>query len=369
MQHENPIEWQKALMQQEGLDVLISSSPDNVAYTIGFPVPSQQLGLRKRQFAAVVTPVGRDVFLAVRAEVKQAREHARIQDVRTYNEFTETFSHVLADIIKELGAERGRIGIELDFFPVRSFTELVKALPNAQIEDAEALFDRLRMVKTREEIEILKRIGSIVDRAHIEASEMAKPGWTEVEFGSAIRESVLSQGGENIRLVVGSGHRSTWSNCPPTAKRLEVGENIKVDVFAQINGYFSDIARTVVVGNPSDYQREIWNRLVDIHSSVLEMIKPGANTGDIWKKYVEQSERRGVEPAINFLGHGLGLTLHEEPYINPYSDRVLEENMVLAIEEVIHPQGVGFHLEDEVIVTSNGYELISDGRGEMLAIR
>lgn len=369
MRYANPLEWQKAMIREEGYDALISSSPDNVAYTVGYTVPSQQLGIRKRRFAAVVSSDGPDVFLVVNVEFNQAKNTARIRDVRSYNEFTEDPMEMLADTLKEAGLGQGRIGVELDYLPARSFATLKAALPQVRFEDAEKTFDRLRMIKTQKELDTLKRIGGIVDRAHAEAYSAASPGWSELQLADAIRDSVISQGGEGITgLVVGSGFRSTWANCPPSEKVIEEGELVRVDVFAHINGYLSDIARTVAVGEPKEHHRDIWQRLVDAHTTILNMIKPGASTAAIWISFLDKFESLGLEPAIHFVGHGLGLTLHEAPYIDRYTDNVLEEGMVLAIEPVTHADGIGFHIEDEVIVTENGIELISDGRGEIMCI-
>ena len=369
MNYSSPLEWQKAYIRERGLDALVSSSPDNLAYTIGYVMPSLQLGVRKRRFAAVVTPDGPDVLLVVTPEFKQAKSDSRISDVRDYNEFTESATTLLADILRELGVARGRVGIEMDYLPARDYLELRSKLPNTRFEDAESTFDRLRMLKTTEEIARLRHIGGIVHRAHVEASQVTHPGWTEMQFGNAIRDSVRRQGGEGLNnLVVASGYRSTWSNCAPSQKVLETGEVIKVDVFGFDHGYQSDIARTVAVGNPTPFQRDIWARLVEIHSAILQHVRPGASTNALWRLFVDEFAARDLTPSIRFAGHGLGLTLHEEPYISTYSDSLLEENMVLAIEPVTHVNGVGFHIEDEVIVTADGCELISDGRGEMLSI-
>lgn len=369
MHYDNPLAWQKAYIREQGVDALVSSSPDNLAYTIGYVMPSLQLGVRKRRFAAVVTPDGPDVLLVVTPEFKQATSDARIQDVREYNEFTESPMDLLAGILRELGTDSGRVGIEMDFMPARDYLELRKQLPQAVFQDAEPIFDRLRMLKTQEEIHRLRHIGGIVHRAHIEACAAARPGWTEMQFGNAIRDSVRAQGGEGLNnLVVASGYRSTWSNCPPSPKVLETGEVIKVDVFAHDNGYQSDIARTVAVAGPTPFQADIWARLVDIHTAMLDAIRPGASTRALWQLFVDEFAGHGLTPSIRFAGHGLGLTLHEEPYISSYADSTLEEGMVLAIEPVTHVDGMGFHIEDEVIVTADGCELISDGRGEMLTI-
>lgn len=358
-----------AFAREANLDALIAASPENVGYTVGYMVPSQAMPIRKRQFFAVTTSSGRAAFLVVNVEHSEAKTRSRIADVRPYNEFTEDAGQVLAALLRELGVADGRLGIEMDFFPTRTLETLKKELPRAQFVDAERIFDRMRMVKTPEEIERLRRCGKIVDDVHRDVYAHTRAGMTELELASRFVDGVLHRGADYLnKIVIGSGARSVFANCPPTTKPLREGDIMRVDVFASIDGYMSDIARTTVVGKATSEQTRIWQILVDAQTFLLDRIRPGASTAAIWRAYLDFFQTRGLEPAINFVGHGLGLTLHEEPYISRYHDNVLEQGMVLAIEPVFFTPDMGFHLEDEVIVTADGYELISDGRQPLIEL-
>jgi Xaa-Pro aminopeptidase len=360
----------KRFAREAGLDALIAASPENVGYTVGYMVPSQTIAVRKRQFFAVTTPSGRASFLVVNVEHNEAKTRSRIQDVRPYNEFTEDAGKVLASLLRELGVSGGRLGIEMDFFPARTMETITRELPKARFVDAERIFDRMRMVKTPEEIDRLRRCGRIVDEVHAEVYAQAHPGMTELELASRFVDGVLKRGADYLnKIVVGSGARSVFANCPPTTKVLQAGDVMRVDAFASIDGYMSDIARTTVVGKATREHTQIWQTLVDAQNLLLDLIRPGASTGAIWRSFLDFFQARGLEPGINFVGHGLGLTLHEEPYISRYHDSVLEEGMVLAIEPVFFTRDMGFHLEDELIVTAGGYQLISDGRKPLVEIR
>jgi len=333
-------------------------------------IPSQVIPVRKRQFFAVVTEPGQACLLVVNVEYNEAKTRSQLSDIRSYNEFTEDAAQVLAERLREFGLADGRVGIELDFLPARTIRTLEKELPRIAFADAEHIFDSLRMIKTPREIQLLRQCGQIVDGVHKEVFAQARAGMTELELASRYVDGVLRRGADYLnKIVIGSGERSAFANCPPTTRVLREGDVVRVDAFANIDGYMSDIARTAVVGTATKEQKAIWGTLVDAQNVLLELIKPGASTAAIWRNFLEFFQSRNLEPGINFVGHGLGLTLHEEPYISRYHDNLLEEGMVLAIEPVFFSDRMGFHLEDEVVVTAAGCALISDGRGSLSELR
>jgi Xaa-Pro dipeptidase len=361
-------ERQRTVIEDEGLDAILGFSPESVAYSAGFMIPSQYVPIRKRTFCAVVTPQ-QEALVVAPVELNESRSQSRISDIRSYNEFIEDPMQVIANVLTEFGVAKGRIAVEIDFLPGRHWTNLQKYLPDAKIEDGEEVFSRIRSIKTIEEMEHIRKIAEVVDRAHNSLVGVAKEGWSEKQIAFHIMEQILSNGGDGISLlVVGSGERSVYANCPPTERVISDGEIVRVDVFAHRARYMSDIARTYVVGSPSPQQTEIWNKLCDAETALLEWIAPGASTREVMRKFLKLFDEMGLKSAINFVGHSLGLTLHEEPFFNIESDHVVEEGMVFAIEPVVFQGEWGFHLEDEILVTDKGCELLSEGRGELRQI-
>src|SRR5690606_29236160 len=134
---------------------------------------------------------------------------------------------------------------------------------------------------------------------------------------------------------------------------------VRVDVIGTASNYYSDVARTAVVGKATDEQLRTWANMVEARKVALDAMRAGTSTHAMYQRYAEQMERWNLPP-IKFLGHGLGLTLHEEPYIGPYSDIELRPGMVMCLEPLCwYPNRWGVQLEDEVIVTEDGYELIT----------
>jgi Xaa-Pro aminopeptidase len=291
-----------------------------------------------------------------------ARVNAQIKDIRAYNEFTQNPMEFLADAIKELGLERGRIGIEIDYLPALDFMKLKELLPGTAFEDAHSFFAKLRMIKTDQEINKLRLVGLAAEKVHHESFDKLHAGKTELDLAALIVNGLYAEGVDYVlKLVIGAGERCSHANPGPTKNVIKQGDMIRVDIFGSLSGYLSDVARTAVVGNPTAFQKETWKKLIEARALVLDNIRPGIHSQEIYQKFSKKFKEMGLEP-INFVGHGLGLTLHEYPYINKFSDMVLEPGMVLCVEPyyMMVEENMGFQIEDEIIVSEKGYELITN---------
>jgi Xaa-Pro aminopeptidase len=351
----------KEILVNQKIDAVLVGSPDNVTYTAGFEVPSQIVPIsRDRLVFCVVTASGESLMLVPDMEYTLAESNAHVDRVRDYNEFTQDPLHVLSDSLNELGAAQGIIAVEDDFIPEVHLAKLRAHIPNAKLTAAKPIMSDARSVKTAEELTTITRVGKLAERAHYDAARETNTGMSEKDIATHLYRSIFSSGAQRVNhLVVGSGERSGLWNANPTDRILRKGDVIRVDVFAKIDGYQSDVARTWVAGKPSAQDREVWSKLIDARSMLFEQIKPGADTTSIFQSYENFFNKVELDP-VNFVGHGLGITLHEPPYISRYHDDVLVPGMVLAIEPMTIYEGVGYQVEDEIIVTETGYTLITD---------
>lgn len=358
---------QKKAMVAHGLDALIAVAPGSVIYTCGFVIPSLRIqGLQRRLAMTVVTPdENKDALIVVDMESLTAKRRSQwFTDLRVYREFEQEASDVLVDTLKEFGLESGRIGIELDYIPAMDFMEIQKALPNATFMNAGDLFLDLRSVKTKEEIERLKRAGRAADRAHRSVLENARAGMSERDLGFIITQTLMNEGIDDISvLVVASGERNALPNVGPSDRILQPGDIMRIDILSHIDAYCSDVARTYIVGEPTAEQTRMWQIMVDTLKAILDELRPGVTSGHLYKIFADAYRGYGLDP-YKFVGHGLGLSVHEHPWLgrDPRFDRVIEENMVLCIEPFYIGSDAkdGYQLEDEVLVTADGYELITD---------
>lgn len=361
---------QRAAMARYDLDALVAYSKENVAYGAGYTVPSQLLSIRNRQFSVACNRDGRAAMLLSANELMEAQARSTLKDLRPYDEFADDPMGVLAGILKDLGVAEGRIGLEMDAIPADRWEALKKLLPRARWEHGAEAFHFARMVKTPAELDRLRKAARAADMAQAEAHAQVREGMTEQDLYRLLTDRALAHGAEGILMIqVAAAERSTYSNPTPSDRRLKRGEIVKIDVFVTVGGYLSDTGRAIVIGEASALQRQIWARMQETLAAIHATIRPGARTSDLWRVFVEVFKKHGMAPVIRFLGHGLGLSLHEEPFIAAHTDTVLEAGVVFAIEPVYKTgDGMGYHLEDNVIVTSTGVENMTSRFGPDLIV-
>lgn len=359
MEHEVHAKLRKA-MKKAGYDALVALSQDNATYTAGFLVPSQM----SNRFRRVITILAGDSFSAqivVNVEENLARERSRFSDIRSYNQFTQDPADLLADALEEAGVGAGRIAIELDFMPAQDYIRLKERLPKATFVPCKDLYFAARMIKTDEEVKILRKIGELTDRVAGEVLAEIEPGMTEKAVGQIISNKMMEGGCEGgLKYQVGSGVRSGITNCVPTDKKIEKGDVIRIEILGDMQQYRSNVTRTAVLGEPTDEQKKIWDVMIGSREACKAKLKPGLAVPDLYWTYVKHLQQRGIEPTLKFLGHGIGQTIHEEPYITDTRTIVMEPNITFTMEPLyMIPGRMGFHVEDMYLITPNSYEIIT----------
>jgi len=349
------------------LDGLVAFSKENVAYTSGYVMPSQLLGVRNRHFAVALNRDGRAAMLLTANELPEAQTRSEVRDLRPYDEFAGDATTVLAAMLKDLGLSDARVGLEFDAVPVSQWRSLKRALPHLRWASGTEAFDEARRVKTARELELLRRAANIAELAQADVHPLVREGMTELEVSRLIISHALLHGAEAVLMAqVAAGDRASFANPRPSARRLARGDLVKIDVFVAVNGYLSDTGRSVVVGEPTFRQREIWANLHETLVRIEDSVRPGVAAADLWAIYAKAFEEYELVPAMR-LGHGLGLGLQEKPYVTETDTTLLEPGMVLAIEPVCGAgAGVGLHLEDNLIVTSHGAENMTSRFGPAL---
>jgi Xaa-Pro aminopeptidase len=352
-------------MDERGLDALVATSPENVTWASGAAPPSQKT-VRSRLAAAIVPRGGGSELVAIALEGPVVRTQSRLDGLRLYEEFVEDPVLVFADSLRERGLDEGVLGVEETHLSHADFAKLAAALPAARLVRADELFEELRMVKTPSEIDAIRDIGTVAERIAGEVCERFGAGSSEREIANFVAERYAEAGGDGLTmLVVGSGPRSAAVNAPPTDRRLERGDMLRLDIIGTKGRYHSDVARTAVVGEPTEEQQHVYDLLFGVHRRCLDALRPGALTTDVYAIYREAMDEAGLPP-YHFVGHGLGITLHEDPFVNALAEIPLEEGMVLCVEPLTLLEGrFGVQIEDEVLITSDGYEPFTEA-GQLL---
>lgn len=349
----------KVSTREKDFDALVAMSPENVAYSIGCVIPSQFFA-RRRHAISVMPRDGNPALIVADMEEEHAKHYSSFKDIRSYKEFMLDPIELLVEILKEKDLDRGRIGIELNYIPACDFQKLRGMVPKVDFVECAHLFEEKYAIKNENQIRILKKVAAAAEKAIKEGFETIRPGMNEHDLARIMMNRFYSEGGDGIRiLIVGSGERSSYPNVGPSDRVIRKGDLIRIDFLGLSDYFMSDVCRTGIVGTPTEKQRQTWHQLVETKDETLRVLKPGVRAFQIYDAYLKIWTRLGLRP-IRFIGHGLGLSAHERPLLNDFDKLVLQEGMVICIEPLLLVPGIeGYHVEDEVLITRDGYEILT----------
>lgn len=351
----------KNLMNEMNIDAIVAMSLENVFYTTGAYILTQKI-LSKRLAMCIIPYETEPTLVVCSVEESLAKEQSKIRDIRSYIEFKENPIDVLCDVLKEKNMVKGKIGVEMDYLVYNYSTRLHELLPDIKTVDCAQLFDKARMFKTKEEIDLLEKAATSTKKAINAAFELSSPEDTEEMVAKKIMTFMLNSGADDILFsVLGTGRRSILTHPVPNQTKLKKGDIVKVDVGGVYSGYYSDVARNAIVGKPSRSVLEDFTKFANIQKKVIDSCRIGVKFCDLYKQCTDIYHKEGLTMTMPHIGHGLGVGLHENPMINPFNQNKIEEGMVLNIEpisiDVEHSRG--YHLEDLILCQKEGPKILT----------
>lgn len=359
-------------MQKEGLDCMVATTRQNVYYSTGHHVSTIE---RAGRFAAAIFPLNGDpVYCLETNEAFEAKTW--ITDVRVYKEGGEWEPlkplEFVARVLEEKKLAEAKIGMEISMYscapagiPVTYYNYLRKLLPEAEILDCGHIFERMRAVKTAEEIEIMEKAAAITSEAITTVFETAKWGETEQEVLFKMVKFCADRG------LVGHGYVDAGPNTFKTHHktsdyRIKKGDMIHTDFGVVVQGYSSDVARAAKFGEPDTNEVKTYEFATGVMLRVAEMLVPGNTVMEVHNAAKKFYEDRRVEYRLvedqgrDFIAHGLGLAVHEVPFIGPsHGNWVIEPGMIIAIEPRVTFGNARVHYEDMFLVTEKEARNIS----------
>jgi len=334
----------------------------------------------------VVIPVtGEPALVMSRADEDIVRRQTWIRDIRSCRGkdkgigSAKSLATTTRDVLREHGIVRGKIGIAGVGTPWKLYRELTVSMPKLEFVSCSEAADRLRMIKSENELKIMRRAAEIAEVGVDALLETAKEGVAEYEIHQAAEKAMFEAGGDNPWSVIVSGPRSQKYSafcCPDfTQRRLRSGDWLRADIGSEFLGYHSDIQPNTIIGEPRREQISLLEADIKVIRAMFKATKPGASEQDIVQAAIGASDGR---LRLWYIGHGYGVG-GDPPFLTERSLHkrredgvILQSNMVICYEPALHVPGVGTSaLEDEVIVTENGCEVITDcvGRAEQMCIK
>lgn len=339
------LEKLRAALRRSGVEALWVSDPANVRVLSGFT--------GGHDGKVLVTAEGATLYTDARYTVQAQEESSLPQFIARP---PETYAHA-AESLKGL-----RVGFEATHLTVAGLEDLQKAWPDSALVPLRGVIQELRLVKDEDEIQAMRAAQDLADRVYSEVRPMIRAGVRELDVALAIEQKLREAGGSSaFEVIVASGPRGAMPHGVASERVIQDGDLVTVDMGAKLAGYNSDMTRTVAVGTPSAEMKRVYNAVLEAEEAAVKAVKAGVRAADLDKLARDILTRHGLGEAFaHSLGHGVGLEVHEGPGLRGTSEDVLQSGMVITIEPGAYlPNVGGVRIEDLVLVTEDGYEVLS----------
>ena len=262
----------------------------------------------------------------------------------------------LPDLLGEARIGGKKLGFEsqgLTFGTYRTMKAAIDELPESDrplLTPTENLVESLRVYKEPEEIEAIDRAVALGDAAFEHVAAMIEPGWTELQIAWEIEKYAREHGAQGLSFptIVAAGPWGAMPHAQPRDHAVQEGDGVVIDMGVNLDGYMSDLTRTVFIGKPDDKFKKIYDIVLAAQLTAEELVRPGMTGGETHMIAHRVIEEAGYgENFGHGLGHGVGLQVHESPRVGRTSEDVLEENMIFTVEPGIYlPGWGGIRIED-----------------------
>jgi Xaa-Pro aminopeptidase len=364
------------LMDEAGIDVLVVTSKHNVQYLLGghrafFFESMDAMGL-SRYLPVLVYPKGarqKAAYFGHRMEgfQKEIRPFW-VSESQTNSSGSVDVMQKAIDFIRKSGVKAKRIGAELAFLPVDSGNALRGAFSGSEIVDGLFVLERLRAVKSPEELKLLRIASERVIDSMMAVIANHGPGATKLELTEALRREETNRGLTFDYLLITAG---TSLNRAPSEQIWGKGDILSLDSGGNYHGYIGDLCRMAIQGEPDAELQDLLGEIETIQRAAMKPIKAGAPGSVIYGAAEPLVQKSKHHNHMHFLAHGMGLVSHEAPRLTatgpvPYdaydADRPLEPGMVVSVETTLQHSQRGFiKLEDTVVVTDKGFDIYGEG--------
>lgn len=340
-------------MKHRDVEAVLVTSPFNLRYITEF---TGTAGL------AIVTPE-KAVFITDFRYTEQANNQIKEFEVV---QAEKNLMDQAVQTVASLGIQK--LAFEQDYMTYSTAVQYKEKMA-VEMEPISNLVEKIRVVKTPEEVSILKAAAKIADDAFEHICGFIRTGLTELEVSNELEFFMRKQGAtsSSFDIIVASGLRSALPHGVATDKVIEKGDMITLDFGALYNGYISDITRTVAVGEPSAQMKEIYDIVLKAQELGVEKIGPGMSGIEADALARDFIKSKGYGEAFGHsTGHGIGLEVHESPGLSFRSETVLEPGMAVTVEPGIYLPGVGgVRIEDDILITESGNERLTNSTKEL----
>lgn len=339
------------LLEEKALDSLFLNNVQNIRYMSGYTGEDSYI---------LISPKGK-WFITDYRYSEQAEVECKGFEVICRNRQEVTLGQCVEQILKEYGL--ATMGFERDHINFGMIEDIKDTLVDVEVVPTSGLVETLRYIKDEHEIDLMRKAASIADKAFEKLMTVIKVGMTEAEAAIELEYYLKQFGADGIAFdtILLAGARTSMPHGIPSDKVIEQGDFITIDFGALYKGYRSDMTRTFVMGEASEKQIHLYNSVLEAQKVGVAAVKSGISGKEPDDRVKAILERENYyEYAGKGLGHGVGLNIHERPFLSQICTDQLKENCFITIEPGVYIPGFGgVRVEDTVIVTENGCEIIT----------
>jgi Xaa-Pro dipeptidase len=310
-------------------------------------------------------PDGKVDLITVALEETSAR--SSVADVKVFKNKSDK-----SELVKETLGRARTIGVNGHGLTLNSLNEIKRTLPKVEVLDVYPALEQARAIKDSEEIDRLRQACRIASDVAEEIPSFVKPGMAEYEAAAEINYRMQRKGATspNFDTNASFGANTAEPHHEADSNKCKKRDMALFDFGARFRKYGSDITRSFFVGNAWKWQREMYQVVLEAQLAAIEAIRPGVNGRDVdtvARTIIDDSPYKGL--FIHSLGHSIGLSVHDGLRMGPGVDLVLQEGMVLTVEPGVYVRGKGgVRIEDDIVVTRKGCELLTTATRELIVI-
>jgi Xaa-Pro dipeptidase len=346
-----------AWLAENNISFAFVTSTPNVFYLSNFYSDPHE-----RLLALIVFPTEEPILVCPQMEVLQAKQAGWEYDIIGYSD-TDHPWELINKKVNNKGINVQKIAVEKEHLTVERYEQIHTRFPNVSFVNAEEKLRELRMIKEEKEIAILRQAAELADFGVEVGVKALAEGKTELEIIAAIEYELKKKGVREMSFatMVLTGEKTAAPHGVPGLAPIKKGDFVLFDLGVVLDGYCSDITRTVVFGETNEKQKDIYETVLKAQLAAIDTCKPGIEIGNVDKAARTVIEQAGYgEYFTHRVGHGLGIDVHEYPSMNSTNTMPLQTGMVFTIEPGIYvPTIGGVRIEDDVFITKDGVEILT----------
>ena len=350
------------LMRTEGVDTIVltrSSESRSLYYLTGVD-----------RFCAtyMLNVDGSNILLILEQDLIDAEKKAHADEIKTFNTSKSHYEAIL-ESIKKSGLKSGRVGVEKSFLRQSFYESLREVLPkDFKIVDIQKITGQLRLIKSEEEIELIRKASDIASKTIQSTAELIKPGILENEIAATIEYELRKHGAEETATstFISSGYRTLSAHPPASSRRLLKGDLVLLDVHPRIQGYCSDLAVTLTVEYANLKLTKYVRELQRLRDEVIQNVEIGEKISNIHFRFQQELKKSGfVIPSTPFFNnvHGIGVAANDPPSFWYTNDLNLQSGIVFAFAQapahILHDRKSGIRFEDTYLVIDERIEKLT----------